>query len=347
MKTRTLFGYAVGIAGSALFLAGCSSGGSSPASGLPLPGASGVADARTRFHPHLRWAAPDLAKTPRLLFLSDNASGNINIYSMPDLKLKAQFNPIGSDLQGECPDTNGAIYVTNAGSGWIGEVNRAGELWIPTYGQVPAPFSCAVNPINREVAVTSNGSSGGNIRIFRPTDSGYRSSFSVPHMQTYFFDGYDRRGNLWVDGYTKNSTSIVATCSGSRCRTIPISGGTIYQPGFVQYAVGQKTWYVADRKCGGRRRFCIYPVSAGGVLGKKITLTDAHGKPVCDMFQGAITDAGSRVIVGGVDNGLVKNCGVTSVARWNFPAGDDPTHGTNDVGASPSGAAISAKAGGI
>ncbi|HEY1884327.1 MAG TPA: hypothetical protein VGG51_14960 [Candidatus Cybelea sp.] len=166
-------------------------------------------------------------------------------------------------------------------------------------------------------------------------------------MQTYFFDGYDRRGNLWVDGYTKNSTSVVASCRGSRCRTIPISGGTIYQPGFVQYAVGQKTWYVADRRCGGRSRFCIYPVSASGVLRKKITLTDAHGKPVCDMFQGAITDAGSRVFVGGVGNGLVKNCGVTSVARWNFPAGSDPTVGNDDVGASPSGAAISAKAGGI
>jgi hypothetical protein len=141
-------------------------------------------------------------------------------------------------------------------------------------------------------------------------------------MHAYFFDGYDRSGNLWVDGYTADSTSTVASCSGSRCRKIPISGG-------------------------GATSFCIYPVSASCVLGKEIALTDAHGAPVFDMFQGAVTDAGGRVFVGGVDNGLYANCGGNSVPRWNFPSGGDPTNGNDDVGLSPSGAAISTKVGGF
>ncbi|HEY2475656.1 MAG TPA: hypothetical protein VGI19_12780, partial [Candidatus Cybelea sp.] len=214
---------------------------------------------------------------------------------------------------------------------------------IPIWEFYATPFSCADNPINSDVAVTSNGPSGGNIQIFRQDSKGYGTRISIPHMYTYFFDGFDHNGNLWVDGYTKNSTTIVASCSGSTCHTIRISGGTIFHPGFVQYAIGDNTWYVADRECGGRISFCIYPVSPNGVLGKKITLTDAHGKPVCDMFQGAITNARSRIFVGGGDNGLYSNCGVNSVARWNFPAGGDPTDGSDEVGLSPTGAAISAK----
>ncbi|HEY2476999.1 MAG TPA: hypothetical protein VGI19_19620 [Candidatus Cybelea sp.] len=356
MKMPTLFSCVAGVTGIAIFLAGCNSGRSSSASGLPsapadrpLPGASDVAYARAHFHPHLRWASPDLGKTPRLLFLSDYASGYVNIYSMPDLVLKAQFGP-WTDLQGECADRKGDVYVVDAEARYLEGLSRAGEGHYILRDGDGTPLSCAVNPINGDVAVTNNASppGRGNIVIFPGGGSGYGGPpISVPHMYTYFFDGYDRRGNLWVDGYTKSSTSIIVSCKGARCRTIPISGGTIFHPGFLQYAVGQKTWYVADRECGGTKSFCIYPVSAGGVLGKKITLKDAHGKPACDMFQGAITEAGSTVFVGGVDNGLYTNCGVNSVARWNFPAGGNSTEGNDDVGQMPTGAAVSAKVGGF
>lgn len=80
------------------------------------------------------------------------------------------------------------------------------------------------------------------------------------------------------------------------------------------------------------------------MLGTKITLTDVHGAPVCDMFKGAITDVASDVLVGGVNNGTA-GCGVNSLNRWNVPAGGSATNG-ND-GGSPSGAAISTKAGGF
>ncbi|HEX3370623.1 MAG TPA: hypothetical protein VHS56_13675, partial [Candidatus Cybelea sp.] len=216
---------------------------------------------------------------------------------MPDLTIKAQLAG-WSALQGECPDRSGNVYIVDAEARYITAISRAGEEHGILTDDDGTPLSCAVNPINGDVAVTNNVTSGnGNIVIF-PGGSGSGAPISVPRMHTYFFDGYDRSGNLWVDGYAANSKSIVASCSGSHCREIPVSNGTIFHPGFVQYAAAQKTWYVADRECGGATRFCIYPVSASGVLGNEITLTDAHGAPVCDMFQGTITDAGSRVFVG-------------------------------------------------
>lgn len=335
MKIPTRFTYAVG--GIALFLAGCNNG---------APSSPGIPSASSHLHPHLRWAAADIGRPPRLLFLSDSSSGSVYIYSMPDMTMKAQLSG-WTDLQGECADTKGNVYIVDAEARYLSELDRSGEEHGNLRDEDGTPLSCAVNPTNGDVAATSNGASGaGEIMIFPGGGSGSGTPVRVPHMYTYFFDGYDKSGNLWVDGYAKNSTSILASCRGSSCKTIRITGGTIFYPGFIQYAVNRKTWYVADRQCGGAKRFCIYPVSARGVLGKKITLTDAHGKPVCDMFQGAITEAASTVFVGGVANGLAK-CGVNSVARWNFPAGGDSTYGNDDVGSSPTGAAISAKYGGF
>lgn len=354
MKMPTSFKFAIGVAGMATVLAGCGTAGSASPSGLPsaltpssrvqlFPEQFGLA-LRRPFHPHLVWAAPNIDETPRLLFLSDASTGDVTIYSMPDLIVRGQISG-WTDLQGECAATSGDVYIIDAEARYAGSLSRKGEFHGIYKDGDGTPVSCAVSPLNGDLALTSNGASGGNILIYPGGVTGSGTSITVPHMHTYFFDGYDRGGHLWVDGYTADSKALIGSCTRVHCHTIPISGGTIFYPGFLQYASVQKTWYVADRECGGTKRFCIYPVSASGVLGKAITLTDAHRAPICYMFQGVITNGG-RTVFGGVDNG-VYSCGVNSVARWNIPAGGDPTNRIDLAGGFPTGAAISFKVGGF
>jgi hypothetical protein len=157
-----------------------------------------------------------------------------------------------------------------------------------------------------------------------------------PNQTWYAWDGYDTSGNLWEDGKNGKGASIISRCGASSCHTIPISGGKI-KAGWLQYAVGEKTWYVGSR-CDDANAYCIYPVSASGVLGKPITLTDPQGHPV-GIVQGVITNGRRRVLAGPAIYGKPPHLHDV-VALWNFPAGGSWIDDTSSIG---SGAAISQK----
>jgi len=341
---------ALSVCVTATLLAAC--GGSPPTFSSPsaLSRGGGVAEfaarwpVAARFHARRLWAVPDIARNPRLLFISDWGARTVDIYSMPDLRLKGQVGNFEFPY-GECADRTGFIWVVDQPTRTIAKLSRTGEAVDTLKDGHGDPYSCAVDPTSGNLAVTnldSPGSGGaGNVVIYVHAH-GSGTVITIPHMYLYTFDGYDTRGYLWVDGYSTTGFFTVASCKASSCSRISLSGGTIYEAGFMQWAEGQKTWYVADGECGGiYNAFCIYPVSRSGALGKAITLTDPQGQAVCDMFQGVITNGKSPVLVGGVNSRF--NCyGTVGVARWSLPAGGDSTNGTSDV-RQPFGAAISEK----
>ena len=55
---------------------------------------------------------------------------------------------------------------------------------------------------------------------------------------------------LRSNGYSTTGFFTVASCK-RVAAGFSLSGGTIYEAGFMQWAEGQKTWYVADGECGG------------------------------------------------------------------------------------------------
>jgi hypothetical protein len=370
MKMSTFFRFAISVVGVAALLAGCSGGTSSSgvASGLAPGGINpaaavgprglnpggpfppivltplSAAAVRAKFHPHRRWAAPDIARSPRLLFVSDSTPA-VNIYSMPSLARMGQVTGFTEPL-GLCNDTSGNIWVTDFSAQTITEVSRAGVAGRSLADRDGYPYSCAVDPSTGNLAVTNlfTTSGAGNVSIYLNAH-GDGEPITNPAVELMYYAGYDTSGDLWVDGQDPSGEFVLSSCTTSACTTIPISGGTIYFPGFIQWVVGpghggSSGWYIADRECGDAIAVCIYPISGSGALGAAITLTDPQGNPVCGLFEGAITNHMSRVLVGGVDDSACS--GINSVARWGFPTGGSTTHGNNDV-MYPFGAAISSK----
>jgi hypothetical protein len=251
---------------------------------------------------------------------------------------------------GLCNDRNGNIWVADLYGETLTKFDRSLDITRQFHTTHGAPGTCAVDPTTGNLAVTESvPSSGGfNLVIYKHA-RGSGTIISNPGQAEYYHVGYDRSGNLWVDGYDYSGKFILFDCRASSCSTIPISGGTIHGPGFLQWAVGQHSWYIADSFCNyPMLTFCIYPVSTSGVLGKPIRLKDAQGRTVCEMQEGAITDSQSRVLVGAAEDVLIgSRCtsgeSASSVDRWSFPAGGTATNENTAGTQFPFGAAISAK----
>lgn len=363
MKKATVLGCAFGTASIAVLLAGCNNGASS--SGLPSGLASSgfsPADrlssaglnpfaARARFHPHRLWISPEVKKgKPRLLFVTTYGAKTLNVYSMPDMIERGQVGGFQYPF-GECADGSGQVWVVDSDTDTITRFSRSLDVTGELDDNYGFPLSCAVDPTTGTLAVSNQASPSGpgNVVLYKHA-RGSGTPVSNPNQSECYWLGYSRNGTLWVDGYEHTSFFALSSCGASSCKTIPIHGGTIYGPGFLQWAVGQHSWYIADSRCGGhddRRRFCIYPVSESGALGTAIRLKDVRGRPVCALDQGVITSVASRVLVGGVYgvhyNGDCQYLGFAEVDRWNFPAGGTATNESDSVVTFPYGAAISSR----
>jgi hypothetical protein len=360
--------YALSVLAAAALLAGCNGNGGSQASGLtPSSGANAatllhdpnpqVVDASTLSdtfagvtwsgNPHpdrnLSWVSPDVQRAPRLLFVSDVETDDVYIFTMPDMTLKGTITGFNQP-QGECSDRHGNIYVADTQAKQVEEFSRTGTLlntYVDKYGY---PVGCAINPVNGDIAIT-------NIRGFHHAP-GQVLVFSSPsakptvltnHKQySYYFDGYDPYGHLWVDGRDARKAFILSSCTPSRCHTVKLSGGKIYFPGAVQADPKLYSWVVFDQLCGGKSAACSYWVANGGMLGQATDYRHYKGGAVCDLIQGVIAAYGKKYTAGA--DYPSKSCrkGDSYEARWQYPDGGTPTNYTTSV-SGPVGAAVSTK----
>ena len=139
--------YAFGVTAAAALLAACSGGGS-PSSGMaPATGVNSSSVGQVRslkehvtltariskpLHKrHIKsWVAKDAAAAPRLLFVSDDGTNQVNMYTMPGMVLKGELTNF-SEPQGMCSDAAGNIWVTNTGT--------ASVISCPALGQCSTP----------------------------------------------------------------------------------------------------------------------------------------------------------------------------------------------------------------
>ncbi len=292
------------------------------------------------------WISPDVQKAPRLLFVSDDGSDDVDIFTMPDMTLKGTITDFNQP-QGECSDKHGNIYVADTQATQVEEYSRSGTLlnaYADSYGY---PVGCAVNPVNGNLAIANFvGFAGhGQVLIFS-SPSATPAIITNPKQYFYSFLGYDIHGDLWVDGRDMTKKYILSDCSGALvCRTITLTGGTIYFPGAVQWDQKEYSWVLFDQRCGNTNAACSYWVSGTGVLGQATNYENGDGGPLCDMVQGVVAAYGKRYTAGS-DYEYVgcTNAGNSSVYRWQYPAGGEPTnHVTAPLPQAfqPAGAAIS------
>lgn len=296
-------------------------------------------------HPdhHRSWVSPDAHRAKRLYFASDVWNDDVYIFKLPGMALKGVLTGFNIP-QGECADRAGNIWVANTNTNQMFELSRTGSIINTINDSYGAPVSCAINPKNGAIAVTDfNGNSGAGQVLVYATPSSIPTLLANPSQYNYYFDGYDRAGNLWTDGLTYGGTYILSACGASSCSTIPLRGGTIYFPGAVEWDNAARTWVVFDQLCGNAFSACSYPVSGRGKLGTPTKYLSSNGGNVCDLVQGAIA-ANGKYLVGGDYTGTCYGNGHSgSYDRWAYPAGGKPTGATANGAYVPVGAAISTR----
>jgi len=351
MKIAKTISHSFGIVTVGAMLTACS-GGSPPSGAVFAPGSAinishlflSVEAPLVHTDHHKSWVSPDVRRAPRLLFVSDIATNDVYILTMPEVVLKGTLTGFNYP-QGMCADARGNIWIANTTKSQILQYSRTGTLIKTLSDPFGFPAGCSINSATGDLAVTDAvdfNSAQGDVLVYSG-GSGSPTRYTCPGIFTYYFDGYGPGGVLWVDGQNTSLGFVLCGGTPSGLTQIPITGGTIYYPGMVQWDNANATWYVGDQKCGNASVSCIYPVSGSGTLGPAINLSGSTGGSICDLVQGTVGASGFKFIVGGDENPSL--CGSASPAeyRWSFPAGGSPTNTSAGVVTTPVGTAISTK----
>jgi hypothetical protein len=292
---------------------------------------------------HKSWISPDAKNERRLLFASDSGLGDIDIYSLPGMKLKGQLTGFDNP-QGMCSDSAGNVYVALTNETEIEKYSHAGSLLAAYPDNYGFPVGCAVDPATGNLAVTdivTDASGPGDVEIFT-SPSAQPKVLTNPSEYFYYFAGYGPHSSLWVSGMNATGVYMLSRCGASSCSTIGLSGGTLYYPGAVEWDGSSGTWVVFDQTCNDTPSACSYPVSSKGVLGTATVYKNYKGGADCDLIQGDIVNREQHVV-----GGDYEYCGAVSSTfdRWPYTAGGDPTNYTtlSSSASVPNGVAVSTK----
>ena len=251
MKLFNLAKYALTITMGAAMLAACSnSGGSSLAPFGTSSGMPGITHAGT--HPNLIARQSGLFSPDKFLpdrkkkkqpyqYISDFNNSTVLEFDYP--KGDASIGSISgvSAAQGEC--TN-ALFGTGKKTFWVTSANSSGgeidefkvggtspmAILKTPFGDIPD--GCAMNPRTGDLAATII--NNGTVVIYKKA-SGTGTVSQTPLVEA-FFDGFDTKGNLYVDGFNSGSTfGFVELKKGtSTWETLSLSNSISF-PGGVQY----------------------------------------------------------------------------------------------------------------
>jgi hypothetical protein len=348
----------VSVLASAAFLAACNGGGGSQSTGYAPSGAAPAAHhvdvhsgfpANTSFRPlknvhpdHAKSrVSSDIAKLPRLLFVSDDDTDDVYIFTMPTMQLKGTLTGF-AEPQGMCTDRSGNIWITNTETSQVLQYSRAGvamgSVSVPGY----FPVGCAINKTNGDLAVTnivSTAGGDGNVEVF-PGATGTGNILTNPSQTEYFFPTYDKSGNLYVDGFGTSGYILSQCPSGSSsCSTMTVSGVSPGFPGGLNWDRVNNGIILGDQECA--TGSCQYAATISGSTATVTGTTPVNGISggICDVDQGTIAPM-SKYFAGGC---ISEATGQSSAAaRWAYPAGGTPGN-SNTTAEYPIGAAISNK----
>jgi hypothetical protein len=291
------------------------------------------------------WIARDIASAAQLLFVSDLGRNAVEIFALPSLKEEGKLKGFDEPL-GECSDAHGNVWIANNLKHEMLEYSRRGKLLNKIARPLLNPYSCAVNPVNGEIAVTDYYGPR-----YQPGEVLLYSSPSAKPVvirnvlqDFYYYAAYDPSGHLWVDGIDTLGHFVLSKCGARSCHTTNLTGGSIFSGGAIAWDEVGRTLVVFDQYCRDTPSFCSYPVSARGVIGAPTIYLSQTGGALCELIQAAIATIAKRSVVVGADNEYM--CGsynTGTVNRWAYPAGGEPTGYKEGVVIYPWGAAVSTK----
>jgi hypothetical protein len=304
-------------------LAACS--GQQPGSTGFVPGGANAAQAARP--DGLSRMAPD-AKGKDLLYVSDDSSNDVYVYSYPKLKPEGTLTGF-DDPFGECVDKSGDVFIANDEASDIVEYAHGGTSPIATL-EDPGyyPRGCSIDPTTGNLAVVNIVSTSlgqGNIVIYKDAKGKPSAYYSDSNVYNVYSCGYDNAGNLFVDGENEESSSFefAELPSGAKKfknislnQAIAVAGGVQWDGKYV--AVGNNS---GD----------IYQFSIHGTKGTKVGTTPLNGVYVSDEFW----IQGSKVVVPYANASRLGRVGI-----WDYPAGGSAKKLITGIN-SPAGATVS------
>ncbi len=314
MKVSRLVSYALSASAAAAICAGCSNGGpdslaSDYAQSLHrLPPSLGSTETLRPDH-HRSWISPD-AKKKDLLYIADEGSGDVYVFSYPKGALKGTLSGF-AEPQGECVDKKGDVWVTLFSAEELVEYAHGGTSSIGTLSDSGYLLEgCSVDPKTGNLAAANFAgvdNTAGGVAIYADAQ-GTPTLYSDSNLYLVFSVGYDDKGNLFADGETSDggSFAFAELPRGSSTFVNITLNQTINTPGAVQWDGKHIT--VGDAKAG-----VIYQIKVSGssatVVGST-TLGSSDG-----VFQSFI------------DNGTIIGPNVynANAMFWSYPAGGSPT----------------------
>jgi hypothetical protein len=173
-----------------------------------------------------------------LLYVSDSSLGDVFAFTWPKLHLIGNLSAL-SQPQGECVDRSGNIWIANTNKFEMLAFGHGGVKPIETLADPDEyPIACSVSA-SGDLAVTNilskqgGGYGPGSLSIYKAA-KGRPTVFSDPTFSKVFFDGYDERGNLFVDGQKGSGAFALAEFDGKSFTALKVSGATINFPGSIQ-----------------------------------------------------------------------------------------------------------------
>jgi hypothetical protein len=307
-----------------------------------FPGARVAPSLVARMDERKSWVSPDIARSQQLLFESDLGTSDVDVYSLPDMTLKATLTGFVEPL-GECSDNHGNVWIANTYKDEMFEYSHAGKRINTIKNAGPNPQGCAVNPSNGEIAVIEYSAAGytgpGEVDVYSKP-SAKPKVLRNPDMFFYEFALYDPGGRLWIDGGSTFS-NILSKCGRSSCSTVILHGGSIFSIGSIAWDATKSTMVVFDLYCHDVPSLCSYPVSEQGRIGSPTLYLNYAGGGLCTVVQTALATVGKQsYVVGGDSEYTCTGYQNSTVDLWSYPAGGTARSHAGGV-VYPYGAAVS------
>ncbi len=252
------------------------------------------------------------AKATDLLYVSDQVTNDVYVYSWPGAKLEGTLSGFNAPAN-LCTDANGNVYVTNYLSHDILEYAHGGRSPVKTLkARGEDPYGCSVDPTSGDLAVTNissakGGSLGGDVLIYKDA-GGTPKALEDSRFATYVSCGYDDRGNLFIDGYNASDYFTFAELPKGHDALTNI---TINH---VIVGAGGLLWNGKYMTVGDSETGTIFDIQISGSKGIVKGSTKLHGS--ANVYQYWI--GGGRVVATSITS-FEKPHGF--VGFWKYPAG--------------------------
>jgi len=284
----------------------------------PPISAPGVTQQTAAFGAHAghsrSWMLPG-SKQGDLVYISSYETSEVYVYKLPTLALVGTLTGFIRP-EAECSDAAGNVWITGSEQERIFEYAHGGTSPIATLSDPgETPVSCSVDPKNGNLAVMNEcpyprcNSGHGNVAIYRH-GAGSGTAYFDPAIAFYYFDGYDDKGDLFIDGRSKAGDFEFAE--------LPKSSGTftnitlnvsISFPGSVQWDGRHMT---TSPQSISSMSPVIYRLQISGSAGTVIGTTQLQPSN-CAFAQAWIQG-----------KSVAATCGKI-VDIWKYPTGGNPT----------------------